>query len=333
MEEIIEDIFSKFDKKNQKKPLEIDSSIPAISIQNYTKTFKKFVAVKNINMEVGQGKIHGFIGPNGSGKTTIIKTLIGAYVYKNGLIKINSFKAGTVKANSIIGYIPERASFPSHLNCIQYLQTMAEISGFSSKKAKIKAQEILEQLNLTKLSSRNPNNFSSGMQKKILLAQALLNDPKVLILDEPAANLDPVARKELFDTLFLLKNSGKSILISSHILSELERIVDEVTFIHYGKIIYSGNLSAFDGLTQDVFIKSKDNESLSKYLNNLGYQTVLNLGNELVVKDIEDEFRKKLQYNISLSGIEVSVYRSSDLMSIYDHLLKEEEKESNDANL
>ena len=312
---------------------EIDSHIPAISVQNYTKKFKKFVAVKDINMEVGQGKIHGFIGPNGSGKTTIIKTLIGAYVYKNGLIKIHSFKAGTVKANSIIGYIPERASFPSHLNCVQYLQTMAEISGFNSKNAKIKAKEILEQLNLTDLSNRNPNNFSSGMQKKILLAQALLNDPKVLILDEPAANLDPVARKELFDTLFLLKNSGKSILISSHILSELERIVDEVTFIHYGKIIYSGNLSKFDGLTQDVFIKSKDNESLSKYLNNLGYQTILNLGNELVVKNIEDEFRKKLQYNISLSGIEISVYRSSDLMSIYDHLLKEQDKELSDAHL
>jgi ABC-2 type transport system ATP-binding protein len=325
MEESLGEIFSEFKRFDNKRKVQIDPNLPAISIEKYTKKFKKFVAVQDINMEVGQGKIHGFIGPNGSGKTTIIKTLIGAYVHKNGVIKINAFKAGTITANSLIGYIPERASFPSHLNCIQYLQSMAEVSGFSAKNAKIKAKDIMEELGLMHLSKRNPNNFSSGMQKKILLAQALLNDPEVLILDEPAANLDPVARKELFDTLFLLKNSGKSILISSHILSELERIVDEVTFIHYGKIIYSGTLDKFDGLTQDVFIKSKDNEALSKYLNELGYETILNLGNELVVKDIEDQFRKKLQYNVSLSGIEVSVYRSSDLMSIYDYLLKKQE--------
>lgn len=321
-----------FKKWNKKNEINIVDNVPAISIKNYTKKFKNFVAVEDINMKVSQGSIHGFIGPNGSGKTTIIKTLIGAYTYNNGELKINVYNAGSVIANSLIGYIPERASFPSHLNCIQYLQNMAEVSGFSAKEAKDKAVKILEELNLSHLSNRNPNNFSSGMQKKILLAQALLNDPMILILDEPAANLDPIARKELFDTLFLLKNSGKSILISSHILSELERIVDEVTFIHYGKIIYSGSLDYFNNLKQDVFIKSSDNESLSKYLNELGYITILNLGNELVVKDIKHELRKTLYYNVSTSNIDISVYRSSDLMSIYDYLLREN-KEINDANL
>lgn len=322
--------FKRFDNKNEVKTLD---NIPAISIQNYTKKFKKFVAVEDINMVVSQGSIHGFIGPNGSGKTTIIKTLIGAYIYDNGDIKINMHKAGSVMANSLIGYIPERASFPSHLNCIQYLQTMAEVSGFSTKDAKIKAKQILEELNLMHLSNRNPSNFSSGMQKKILLAQALLNDPMILILDEPAANLDPIARKDLFDTLFLLKSSGKSVLISSHILSELERIVDEVTFIHYGKIIYSGKLDYFNNLKQDVFIKSSDNESLASYLNELGYETVLNLGNELVVKNVKGDSRKTLYHNVSTSDVDVSVYRSSDLMSIYDYLLRENEEVVDDANL
>ncbi|MGL6125111.1 MAG: ABC transporter ATP-binding protein [Metamycoplasmataceae bacterium] len=323
--------FKRFDNK-KKNEIEFSENIPAISIKNYTKKFKDFVAVENVNMNVNQGTIHGFIGPNGSGKTTIIKTLIGAYVHDNGEIKINVHEAGTVKANALIGYIPERASFPSHLNCIQYLQSMAEISGYSAKDAKNKAWQILEELKLTHLSKRNPSKFSSGMQKKILLAQALLNDPMILILDEPAANLDPVARKELFDTLFLLKSNGKSILISSHILTELERIVDEVTFIHYGKVIYSGNLDHFNHLKQDVFIKSSDNQALSEYLNALGYITVLNLGNELVVKDVKDELRKKLYYNVSLSNINIIVYRSSDLMSIYDYLLKERNG-GNDANI
>ncbi|MDK2819682.1 MAG: ABC transporter ATP-binding protein [Mycoplasmataceae bacterium] len=321
--------------KNDKrfKNIDFQNNIPAISIKNYTKKFKEFVAVENINMSVSQGKIHGFIGPNGSGKTTIIKTLIGAYLHQNGEIKINKYDAGTIEANSLIGYIPERASFPSHLNCFQYLQSMAEISGFTSKNAQKKATDILIELKLLHLSKKNPNKFSSGMQKKILLAQALLNDPKILILDEPAANLDPVARKELFDVLFTLRNSGKSILISSHILTELERIVDEVTFIHYGKIIYSGDLKSFENLEQDVYIKSENNKKLSKHLNSLGYVTKMNLGNELVVQTMTKELKDELYYNISITNIKISVYRSSDLMSIYDYLLKKEERVNINANI
>lgn len=330
---ILKIYFFKFWKNREIENVVFEDNIPAISIKNYTKKFKDFTAIENINMSVSQGKIHGFIGPNGSGKTTIIKTLIGAYLHQNGDIKINKYNAGTIEANSLIGYIPERASFPSHLNCLQYLQSMAEISGFSSQNAQKKANDILTELNLLHLSKKNPNKFSSGMQKKILLAQALLNDPKILILDEPAANLDPIARKELFDVLFTLRNSGKSILISSHILTELERIIDEVTFIHYGKIIYSGNLTNFENLEQDTYIKSEDNEELSKHLNSLGYVTKINLGNELVVQTLTKELQDELYYNISKSNIKINIYRSSDLMSIYDYLLKKEEGAKRNANI
>jgi ABC-2 type transport system ATP-binding protein len=100
----------------------INTDLPIIKIENYTKKFGKFVANKNITFNVGHGVIHGFIGPNGSGKTTTIKTLVGAYTLENGIIEINGYRAGSAQANSIIGYIPERASFPGHLNCIDYLR-------------------------------------------------------------------------------------------------------------------------------------------------------------------------------------------------------------------
>ncbi|MEM6829181.1 MAG: ABC transporter ATP-binding protein [Bacteroidota bacterium] len=149
----------------------------------------------------------------------------------------NGYKAGSVKANKLIGYIPERASFPKHLNTINYLKAMGELSGLKPKVAFKRANDILEALKMEKQAKRKPIHFSSGMQKKILLAQALLTDPKILILDEPASNLDPTTRKELFDQLIFLRDQGKTILISSHILSELERIIDEATFVYYGEVV------------------------------------------------------------------------------------------------
>ena len=238
---------------------ELDQNIPSIEVIKYYKKFKSFVAAKDVDFSVGHGVIHGFIGPNGSGKTTIIKAMIGAYIPNKGKILINGHKAGTAKANELIGYIPERASFPKHLNSVDYLTAMGELSGIKHKESKKRANEVLEALGMQDHAKRKPKSFSSGMQKKILLAQSLLTNPKILILDEPAANLDPTARKELFDQLIELRNQGKTILISSHILAELERLINEVTFIYYGEVIYSGPTKDLTKGKSDVFIKTLDN--------------------------------------------------------------------------
>ena len=214
----------------------------AIEIHGFTKRFKKFVAVDNIDMKVAKGKIHGFIGPNGSGKTTTIKSLVGAIIPTIGNFNIDGLKANSPAAKKIIGYIPENARFPKHLNVYQYLVEMSYLRDIPFKDAKVKAKKILENLNLWKFRSKNPNTFSSGMKKKVLLVQALIADPKVLILDEPAANLDPTARQELFNDLIRIKNQGKTILICSHILTELQDIADEITILNYGKVVFSGTV-------------------------------------------------------------------------------------------
>ena len=213
-----------------------------IYLKHYTKKFNKFLAVSDLSFKVNHGKIHGFIGPNGAGKTTTIKALIGAFKQTSGQIFVEGYKAGSVSAKKRIGYIPERASFPGHLTCMEYLVTMGNLSGFSQRESKKRAKEILQDLNLVKHQHRKPIEFSSGMKKKILIAQAMMLNPSVLILDEPAANLDPSARKELFDKIKKFRNENKTILISSHILSELQDIVDEVTFIVQGKIKFSGSI-------------------------------------------------------------------------------------------
>ncbi|AHF57946.1 ABC transporter ATP-binding protein [Spiroplasma eriocheiris] len=214
----------------------------AIEIRHFTKKFKDFKAVDNIEMTVSKGKIHGFIGPNGSGKTTTIKSIIGAIIPTEGKLFIHGMKSASTPAKRIIGYIPENARFPKHLNVYQYLVEMSFLRGLKYRQAKTRAEKILENLNLWKLRKKNPNNFSSGMKKKVLLAQALITNPDVLILDEPAANLDPTARQELFNDLLRVREEGKTILICSHILTELQGIADEITILNYGKVVYAGEV-------------------------------------------------------------------------------------------
>ncbi|MDQ7983229.1 MAG: ABC transporter ATP-binding protein [Spiroplasma sp.] len=215
----------------------------AIYIKAFTKKFKKFKAVDNATIKVKKGTIHGFIGPNGSGKTTTIKCLISAMVPSSGELLIHGQNSGTVAAKKHVGYIPEAARFPRKISAYDYLVSMAQVSGVKAKEARSKAQQILMDLKLWDKRKVNPNNYSSGMKKKLLLAESLLNNPDVLILDEPAANLDPTARTELFNELKKLREQGKTVFISSHILSELQTLADEITILNYSKVVFQGTVN------------------------------------------------------------------------------------------
>lgn len=213
-----------------------------LKINHLTKIFTDTNrGVNDINMSVKSGSFHAFIGENGAGKTTTIKTIIGAFSKYEGEVLINNINIKKAQAKSYIGYVPEVAIFPKELTTIQYLTYLGFLSMLDKKEVEHKIKEFLEMFNISSLINEKPYNFSSGQKKKILLIQALLHNPKLLILDEPAANLDPTARYELFS--FLKKINEKeniSILISSHNLSEIDKYVDSLTLIHKGQILYSG---------------------------------------------------------------------------------------------
>lgn len=308
------------------------SQRPIIEIKNFTKKFKDFVAVDNASFVVKTGSIHGFIGPNGSGKTTTIKTIIGAYTNNDKNVLIDGYLAGTVKANELIGYIPERAAFPSYLNTFQYLMQMAIISGVKKEQARVLITNKLMELDLWEQRKRNPNKFSSGMQKKIMLIQALLTNPKILILDEPAANLDPNARKELFDTLFKLKNEGRTIFISSHILSELERIVDSVTFIYYGQILYSGTVDFLLNNKMDLFIKTSNNFKTIELLKNNNINDVFLYNEEIVIKNINRSIKNMIIDLLNKNFISIEFLKTTDLHTIYNEFVAKQ-KGLKDANI
>ncbi|ACF07077.1 ABC transporter, ATP-binding protein [Metamycoplasma arthritidis] len=216
----------------------------AIGFYNVTKTFKKFVALDNVSFEIKKGQFHGFVGSNGAGKSTSIRCLLGFYPDTKGKMIINGIASTDPKSKLKIGYIPEEANFPKVLKMRDYLYHFACLSQIDPKEAKEKIEKYLIKYNMTgKEFEKSPYKMSSGQKKKVMLIQALINDPDLLILDEPAANLDPIARNELFSFLKEQNDLGKTIFISSHILSELEEYVDSFTVMEKGKVIESTTIS------------------------------------------------------------------------------------------
>ncbi len=243
---------------------------PILFVKNLTKIYsgKKVPAINNLTFNVYPGQFHAFIGANGAGKTTTIKSLIGAYFKWSGTILIDGIRNDKEEAKLKIGYIPENARFPEQMSSKEYLLWMIMLSGIEHKKAQKIVSKKLKELNMWNLRNRSPNTFSSGQKKKILLAQALIHDPEIIIMDEPVANLDPKARLEFFETLIDLKKQGKAIFISSHVLAELNQYFDSATILDGGKIVYSGTKEELlTKYAKEFFkIKSSNDSLIKKYL-------------------------------------------------------------------
>ncbi len=223
-----------------------------IEIKNLKKYFGQkeeiVKAVDDISFNVPPG-IMGYLGPNGAGKTTTIKMLVGAISPTEGGATIMGRKIGTVAARKVIGYSPEHPRFYDHMTPVDYLVFLGELGGLTRHEAEEKAFEILETLELEQAAYRNIVDFSAGMRQKMSLAQALIHEPKLLILDEPTANLDPVGRAKILEQIkYLARKKGMTTLVSSHILGEIEKVAEYVTIINKGKIVISDTMDAVKGL-------------------------------------------------------------------------------------
>ena len=301
----------------------------ALSINGFYKKYSnsKTFSVENLSFEVKKGEFHGFIGANGAGKTTTIKSIIGAYAKFQGKVLIYGHKHSTIEGKKRIGYIPEVANFPKELNSFQYLKHMSILSGIKSSYAKIFANQKLKEMGLEEFKYRNPNKLSSGQKKKLLLAQALINEPDLLIMDEPAANLDPKARSDFFKTLKNLQKMGKAILISSHILVELEQYIDSVTIIDHGKLLYSGSVKNIKTNKSNKFFLKLDDESivkkLVKFLNKLKISVKVNEDNEVEIHQKNEDDIFKVYEFIAKNKIKNHNIREDvqTLQNVYDEVV------------
>lgn len=225
----------------------------AITIENLTKVYRSrqgsHVAVNRLNLQVADGETVGFLGANGAGKTTTIKMLLGFVQPTAGQAWLYEVPCAEPRARERVGYLPEQPYFPRFLTPRELLSVHASLAGVSAREVKHRIEWALELAHAEGFAHRPIGKLSKGMTQRVALAQALVGDPQLLILDEPASGLDPVSRVEMRNVLQALKEQGKTIFLSSHHLGEVERICDRVAIIHQGQLLAFGTP---DELTQQT---------------------------------------------------------------------------------
>ncbi len=219
-----------------------------VSVRGLTKVFKDFWnrpkarAVDGVDFEVHQGEIFGLLGPNGSGKSTTIKLLLGLLNPTKGHIEVFGHSPRHVQTKSRIGYLPEESYLYRYLNSRETLDFFGNLFHLDKADRNNRAEQLLEMVGLGKTQTRAVGEFSKGMQRRIGLAQALINDPDLVILDEPTAGLDPIGCREVKDLIIALAKRGKTVILSSHLLSDVEDVCDRVVIYYGGKIRADGTL-------------------------------------------------------------------------------------------
>jgi ABC-2 type transport system ATP-binding protein len=222
----------------------------ALKISNLSKTYKtgfipkKVVGLDNVSLDVEQGEIFGLLGPNGAGKTTTLKCILSLVKPTSGSIELLGDRVPAPKAMARIGFLSENPYVYDFLTGREYLIFAAQLHGQSRAGAQTKADELLQFFHLEDAAARPLRKYSKGMLQRIGLAQALVNNPDFLILDEPMSGLDPVGRKEVRDLLLSLKEKGRTLLFSSHILSDAEMICDRVAILVKGKLQMIGKVQS-----------------------------------------------------------------------------------------
>ncbi len=216
-----------------------------IEIKGLTKYYGNLAALMNLTLTIEPGDIFGFIGPNGAGKTTTMRILATLLAPTSGKASIDGHDVTRQgkRVRRLVGYMPDFMGVYDDLKVFEYLEFFAAAFGIERKKRKAVVEGVLELTDLKVKETATVDSLSRGMQQRLQLARVLVHDPKVLILDEPASGLDPRARIEIRELLRELKYMGKTIMISSHILSELEELCDHVGIIERGKLVFSGTLS------------------------------------------------------------------------------------------
>ncbi len=239
---------------------------PAIQIQELTKDFPttirgvKVRAVDHLSLTVGDNEIFGLLGPNGSGKSTTIKIILGLLQASEGACHIYGRSSQSVSARQSVGFLPEAPYFQRYLTGRELVKFYARICGVARVDLKRQVDVTIELVGMTEAADRRVGTYSKGMLQRIGLAQALVHDPKLVILDEPTAGLDPLGSAVIAEIIRKLKESGKTILLSSHLLAQIEGLCDRVAILHRGKLVREGRVN---DLLQDEVAESLIIEGLS----------------------------------------------------------------------
>ena len=221
-------------------------------IDRLTKQYKNKIAVDRISLRLEKG-VHGLLGANGAGKTTLMRMICGILRPTGGTVTFDNMDVSEEGYRAILGYLPQDFGYYPEFSGRDFLMYLAALKGISKPRAKKKTDELLELVSLRDVANKKIRTYSGGMKQRLGIAQALLNDPKLLVLDEPTVGLDPKERVKFRE---IIKQLGEDsvVLLSTHIVSDIEHIADNVLIMRAGQLVYQGNWGAEDGDLEEFYL-------------------------------------------------------------------------------
>ena len=285
-----------------------------VEIENLSKDYelgflrkRKVRALDNLSLTVEQGEIFGFLGANGAGKTTTLKLLMRLTFPTEGTARILGLDINNVSMHQRIGYLPENPYFYDYLTAREFLEYCAELFGFRSVTRRQRATDLLRSVHLEEKAWKTQlRKFSKGMLQRVGLAQALINDPEVVFLDEPMSGLDPIGRREVRDLIASLQQTGKTVFMCSHILSDIEVLCDRVAILKKGKLAHIGRLNELRGqegkANLEIIVTGTDVESLSKQLS---------VENDFVITETADGVRIEVPEETDVDPVIAALRRAN----------------------
>ena len=235
-----------------------------IILDSVTKKFGAFVAVDNVSYTIQKGESFALLGPNGAGKTTIVRMLLDFINPSSGSITINGLPASDPESRKHIGYIAEQHMIPPYLSGFEYLSRHASLIGLSGKDAEKEVDRVLEIVSMKGLERKNSAAYSRGMKQRIAMGAALLGQPMLLILDEPITGLDPIGIRDVRKILENLRGKGVTVILNSHLLSEVEKTCETAAIMYKGKILIKDTINAIvkgHETLEDVFVRYIEHEN------------------------------------------------------------------------
>ena len=244
------------------------NDVPAVEVKNLVKDFKGALGVKNVravndvSLQIAPGEVYGLIGPNGSGKSTTMKAVLGLVAPTSGATAIFGRNSLKVDSRNEVGFLPENPYFYKHLTAAETGRVYGKLCGMRGRKLKERIGELLELVGLQDARDRRLRGFSKGMLQRIGLAQAMVQDPRLLVLDEPTAGVDPTGSRQIRDLILELKNRGITVFLCSHLLEQVQQVCDRVGIIHQGVLVNEGRhdeLISVENRTEIILENASEN--------------------------------------------------------------------------
>jgi ABC-2 type transport system ATP-binding protein len=303
-----------------------------IQLQNVSRWYGQVIGLNDVTCDIGPG-VTALLGMNGAGKSTMMRLITGQLRPTTGDIKIDGLEPfANPELYKILGYCPEIDKFYEHNTGRQFVYYLARLAGYSKQEAADRTQQMLVTVGMADRADRPIAGFSKGMRQRIKLAQAMLHDPKIILLDEPLNGLDPIGRHDMTSLLAYLASQGKTILISSHILYEVQHMTESILLLHRGRLLATGDLrvirSLLDKHPHQVRIDTPDPRGVAECVASL--QNVLSMefdprggSLQLEVRD-PDSFYNALSELVLTQGLQINGFESPDnnLESVFKYLVE-----------